>query len=233
MAFDDVTKRCPKCKTFKSILMFFKDKHTKDSLACWCKNCVYEKNRKWKVRNLDKCIEYSENFRKRNPETIKMYYRENRIKMLEKQKIYQEENREKCQEKARRWAKNNPDKVRIKSAKQRSTLKGKLNMIITAGVYKSLHGTKNGRKWESLLGYNYEQLKKHLEKQFTDGMSWGNIGLWHVDHKIPISAFNFEKPEDLDFKRCWTLKNLQPLWARENLRKNDKLSKPFQPSLTL
>lgn len=56
---------------------------------------------------------------------------------------------------------------------------------------------------------------------------------WHIDHKIPKSAFNFETPEDIDFKRCWALKNLQPLWAAENIKKHDRVDKPFQPSLAI
>jgi hypothetical protein len=74
---------------------------------------------------------------------------------------------------------------------------------------------------------------RHLEKQFLPGMSWENMGEWHIDHKIPIAAFNFEKPEDIDFKRCWALKNLQPLWKSENCIKGAKIDKPFQPSLNL
>lgn len=34
-----------------------------------------------------------------------------------------------------------------------------------------------------------------------------------------------------DFKRCWALRNLQLLPAKDNLRKNAKIGKPFQPSL--
>jgi hypothetical protein len=64
-------------------------------------------------------------------------------------------------------------------------------------------------------------------------MTWGNYGQWHVDHKIPISAFNYETPDDIDFKRCWALKNLRPMWAKENISKGAKLDKPFQPALAL
>jgi len=39
--------------------------------------------------------------------------------------------------------------------------------------------------------------------------------------------------DDIDFKRCWELSNLQPLWANENRIKRCKLKKPFQPSLSL
>ena len=58
-----------------------------------------------------------------------------------------------------------------------------------------------------------DDLIKYLEALFQDGMSWKNMGEWHIDHKTPISAFNFTGPFDLDFKHCWALSNLQPLWA--------------------
>lgn len=95
--------------------------------------------------------------------------------------------------------------------------------------------SKNGRRWQDLVGYSIDDLRQHLEKQFSDGMSWEKFlaGEIHIDHKIPVSAFNFINPEDIDFKRCWALTNLQPLWAADNIRKKDKLNKPFQPSLTI
>jgi len=65
-------------------------------------------------------------------------------------------------------------------------------------------------------------------------MTWENYGTyWHIDHKIPIAVFNYEKPEDIDFRLCWSLKNLQPLEKIENIKKKDKLEKPFQPSLKI
>jgi hypothetical protein len=65
-------------------------------------------------------------------------------------------------------------------------------------------------------------------------MNRENYGLfWEVDHKIPVAAFNFQTPEDPDFKKCWSLKNLQPLGKSENRRKQDRVDKPFQPSLTI
>jgi hypothetical protein len=81
------------------------------------------------------------------------------------------------------------------------------------------------------VNYTLKDLKKYLEKSFLPGMSWENYGQWHVDHRVPLSVFNFEKPEDNDFKRCWALSNLQPLWSIENIKKNNKLDKHFQPSL--
>jgi len=110
----------------------------------------------------------------------------------------------------------------------------KLNSCMASNIYQSLCGGKNGRKWQDLVGYSVDQLRKHLEKRFTNGMGWGNHGsLWHIDHIIPISAFNFATPDDLDFKRCWELKNLRPFEAKKNCSKGARIDKPFQPSLTI
>jgi len=46
-------------------------------------------------------------------------------------------------------------------------------------------------------------------------------------------VFNFSSPDDLDFKRCWDLKNLRPMWGTDNIKKGAKLSKPFQPALAI
>ena len=40
---------------------------------------------------------------------------------------------------------------------------------------------------------------------------------FHVDHIKPCSSFNLEDPEEQ--KKCFHYKNLQPLWAKDNLAK--------------
>lgn len=74
--------------------------------------------------------------------------------------------------------------------------------------------------WEKLVGYTVEDLMAHLEKQFVDGMSWRNMGMWHVDHIVPKSLFEYTSPDDTEFKAAWSLTNLRPLWAEENLSKH-------------
>jgi len=100
----------------------------------------------------------------------------------------------------------------------------RLNRNISSAISSSLRSNKQGRHWEDLVGYTLADLRSHLEKQFTSGMSWDNYGQgWHIDHKIPVSAFLFDSPEDPDFKRCWSLNNLRPAWASYNMSKHDKL----------
>lgn len=88
---------------------------------------------------------------------------------------------------------------------------------------------------EKLVGYTLDDLMIHLEKKFLPGMTWENYGRggWNIDHIIPKSVFNYESTGDVDFKHCWSLKNLQPLWESDNMSKGAKLEKPFQPSLAL
>jgi len=78
--------------------------------------------------------------------------------------------------------------------------------------------------WPDLVGYTTDELKLHLEKQFHKRMTWSNYGKygWHIDHIVPVSHFKFSSVEDPDFKACWALSNLRPLWSRENYKKTDK-----------
>jgi hypothetical protein len=73
-----------------------------------------------------------------------------------------------------------------------------------------------------LVGYSVSDLAAHIERQFTRGMSWKNMGRWHIDHILPKSMFAYRSQEDPAFKACWTLTNLRPLWKRANLKKSAK-----------
>jgi len=112
-------------------------------------------------------------------------------------------------------------------------MKGMLNGRMSASIRNSLKDGKGGRHWESIVGYTAEQLKRHIEKQFIDGMSWNNMKDWHIDHKIPVSVHNFNSVECVDFFKCWSLENLRPMWATKNQQKSNKLESPFQPSLCI
>jgi site-specific recombinase XerD len=67
----------------------------------------------------------------------------------------------------------------------------------------------------------WDELKNHLEKKFTNGMSWANMGEWHIDHIIPCSSFDLTNIEQQ--MQCFHYSNLQPLWAKDNLSKSDKI----------
>lgn len=79
------------------------------------------------------------------------------------------------------------------------------------------------RAVENALGYTIEELTRHLERQFTRGMTWEKYmrGEIHIDHIRPKAAFDMHKLSE--WKQCWALANLRPAWAAENLRKRDSI----------
>ena len=77
-----------------------------------------------------------------------------------------------------------------------------------------------GRSLESVLGYTIADLRRHIERQFTAGMSWSNWSDWHIDHIVPVTAFRFTNYEDPEFRACWALTNLRPLWKEQNRQKS-------------
>ena len=101
----------------------------------------------------------------------------------------------------------------------------KLSQNISHGINRSLKDNKNGRHWENLVGYTQEDLRKHLEANFKEGMNWNNYGRggWNVDHRIPIYLFNITSAKCKGFKKCWGLENLQPLWEKDNFKKHNIL----------
>jgi hypothetical protein len=154
-----------------------------------------------------------------NKEKISKYYSEWRKDKEEHLKIYQkkwrEENREKLREVKRNYERNR---------KATDPIYKLINNFRTAiyQVLKENNIQKNGHYFE-VLQYTPEELIIHLENQFKDGMNWDNYGKWHVDHILPISVHNIKQIGDYEFMKCWSLTNLQPMWAEENIRKSNNI----------
>lgn len=90
--------------------------------------------------------------------------------------------------------------------------------------------SKSSRSME-LIGCTPDKLRSHLQAQFKQGMAWNNYGKWHVDHIVPVTAFDLSKPEEQ--RRCFHYTNLQPLWGSDNIRKSNKMDAPRQVTLGL
>ena len=116
--------------------------------------------------------------------------------------------------------------------KKMSKVQYRINKNISERIRQSLKGGKGGRKAIDILGYSIHDLMVHLEERFTIDMTWDNYGMWHIDHIIPVAAFGYTTTKHPDFKKCWALSNLQPLWAKDNLRKSAKVPKGWPMSQT-
>lgn len=202
---------------------------------------IARQNRRYKELHPEKIKEWRAKYRKAHPEQVKArnkrYLAKKRGEKPPRDVVDKssDEYKQMVALRGKEWKRNNPDRLKIYNKRQWEKRKGdhkyRLHHRVSNLVRLSLDGVKGGISWEKLVGYNIEKLKKHLEKNFTPGMSWDNMGEWHIDHKIPVSAFNFSTPNDIDFKKCWALKNLQPLWGPDNVAKGAKLFKPHQPAL--
>jgi hypothetical protein len=98
-------------------------------------------------------------------------------------------------------------------------LRGVLRARVRAAITRS-SGAKS-RKTMGLIGCSVPQLRKHLEAQFTEGMTWDNHGEWHIDHIKPCASFDLTDAEQQ--LECFNYTNLQPLWASDNLSKGAKV----------
>jgi hypothetical protein len=180
--------------------------------------------------------QYYLDHRKKKLDAAKKRHNEKRIEILAYQEIWRLNHPKSGTIAKTVWRKKNPEKQTALASKIRKTQRLDPKFRILESISQSMRHYlkgKNGKTWTDLVGYTPEQLRSHIEKRFKEGMTWDNYGKWHLDHIIPVTAFNFQTPNDIDFKKCWSLKNLRPLWARENISKGNKLESPFQPSLTL
>ena len=108
----------------------------------------------------------------------------------------------------------------------------KLKKNISSTICNSLR--KNNASKEAscfkYLGYTLEDLKKHLEVQFEEWMNWDNWGqissnkkTWNIDHIYPQSKLPYNCMTHPNFIKCWSLENLRPLSALENIIKKNKI----------
>ena len=187
-------KCCSKCRELKPASEFNQDKNTKDNLCSWCKTC----RRKYREANREKTAEYDREYNKAN--------------------------RKKVAERTRKWHKANPGYNREYNRKRRNEdIQYKLAGNLRSRLYDAIKGGAKNGSAVSDLGCSIGELKIYLEARFDDGMSWNNWSLdgWHVDHRQPLSSFDLTDREQL--KKACHYTNLQPLWAKDNLSKHDKI----------
>jgi hypothetical protein len=119
-----------------------------------------------------------------------------------------------------RHIEKNQARARVKMAAKRACPSGKIEIALRRRLY-DLVRRDRATKGESallLVGCSLEELRSHLENQFSPGMSWENYGsAWHIDHRRPCAKFNLLDANEQ--RACFHFWNLQPLWAFDNLSK--------------
>lgn len=240
------TKKCIKCNQEKDIAAFAIGRNV-------CKDCLKEQHRIQSKRHYQKHKKDICAKAKKTYEENKEYYKakaanyriNNKEKIQKTNREYSAKHKEKIQEKNKKYYLNNKEKIKLKTKeytqknpeikknwyrkKRKTDISFKIKHNITNLILKHLK-LKNIQKDTSIqkiLNYTILDLKKHLENQFEDWMSWENHGktanhpkmTWHIDHIKPINTFNITSIYCEDFKKCWALKNLRPLDSYINVRR--------------
>jgi hypothetical protein len=167
--------------------------------------------KRWRDKNPAKQRTLTLSWQRKNRDRINKQYRDRYAANPELYRAKLKAKRERMGEKYRA-------QIKRSRTKTRSTTEGMLYHRMSQSVRSALLGSKRKCKWENLLGYSVEELKAHLESQFTEEMTWDKFfgGGIHIDHVIPRMNFNYISPNDLQFKQCWALSNLRPIWPKEN-----------------
>jgi len=173
--------------------------HVKKSQLCQTCN-----SRKWRRENPAKYSSYQE-----------QYYKANKEKIVEYTIDWRKANPEQYKKTRQEWEKvAKPQTVRY-----HNDLNFRLRKLLRSRLLQSVKTDQKSGSAVSDLGCSIEDFKKHLESKFTIGMSWDNIGEWHLDHILPLASFDLT--DRSQFLNACHYTNIQPLWREDNLRKSD------------
>jgi hypothetical protein len=238
-------KQCTKCKEEKELTEFHKKSESKDGHNARCKACVKLHHQKWYAKNREKVIAGQKKYVAKNREKVKKYrsqyraenkeknaeyhrgnYIKNKEKILTQTRKYKKENKEKVSARTKRYSKNNREKInenkrKYKKKRRETDPVYALTCVLRSRLNEVIKGQTKAATTMALLGCTVEEVKKFLQNQFVEGMSWDNRGTaFHIDHMVPCASFDLSDAEQQ--RRCFHFTNLQPLFASENMSKGNK-----------
>lgn len=230
---NNIEKRwCGTCKGYMALYNFGYSKNTWDNLRPTCKSCLHqynidvaesrtEYNKQYWQDTKKEQSEKSKKWREENPEKVKenmkKWLKENKEYKKQKDKEYKEAHKEQYRETQRKWARDNYQKLKEEGGAKFVSHKLKSNI---GRRIREILGQKKSERCVKYVGCSIEELRTHLETTFLEGMSWENYGTkWHIDHRLPCGAFDMN--DENERLACFYYKNLQALWAADNIRKKD------------
>ena len=226
-------KCCPRCKLTKSSDCFTKLKTNKDGLANYCKECrrLNDKERKQTASETHVNVDITLTKTCTTCNVLKSLseFRINRksvdnlshicIQCLPKNNW----TKEKQQQSEKKYKTNNPEKIKEKYRKQSQNINRRIRNNLNHRISEALLTNKNKKnnKTAQYIGCSIPFLHAWIEYQFYESMTWETYGQWHLDHVKPCASFDLSNEEEI--KECFCWKNMQPLWATENVIKSDKI----------
>lgn len=165
---------------------------------------------------------YYERNRERILLTRRERYQLNKEKQAQYDRRYYLKNRESRKEYAKQYRKENRKKLASYCRERFKTdIQYRMRRLLRSRLKRAIgNNCKTGSAIKD-LGCSLAELKVYLESQFTLGMSWEKLGEIHIDHKVPLSSFDLM--DRSQYLRAAHYTNLQPLWARDNLKKGAQI----------
>lgn len=201
-------------------------------MTCTCSNisrCQSCYQKQYREKNKEILKKKKEEYYKKNLENIlqkkKEYYQDNKEEFIENAKENYNKNKEVILSQQKEYRKNNINYIRqyhnnYTRNKRKTDPLFKLRSNCSRLIHFALKGNKRKFSILNYLPYTMEELKNHLEHQFDDKMTWDNYGsYWHIDHIIPQIKLQFSSMTEENFTKCWSLSNLRPLEAIQNMKK--------------
>jgi hypothetical protein len=156
-------------------------------------------------------------------------YEANKDEIKLSKKRYYEVNKEQINLQRKAYREINKEKVRLQDRmrdgkKRQTNINFKLSKGLRTRLWSAIKDNQKAGSAVKDLGCSVEELKQYLESKFQPEMSWDNWSLdgWHIDHIKPLSSFDLTDRKQM-LEACHYT-NLQPLWAKDNLSKSDKIS---------
>lgn len=179
---------------------------------------------------------YYQNNKEKFKEYAKKYYQNNKEILKEKAKQYHHKNKEYRNKKRSELQKKNRNKINTKFREKmlndiQFAIYERFRSLVKAHL-KKYNISKKSKSIKNIMPYTIHKLREHLESQFEPWMNWDNWGkynsenwndndastwTWQIDHIVPASTFKYTSMEDEEFKKCWSLENLRPLSAKQNI----------------
>lgn len=222
-------KKCSKCHVEKPSEMFTKSKSTSSGLSCQCKQCKAGIDKKYREANHEKKKEADRRYYAANSDKIrrraKDWYDTNTERVTEYKRNYFQENKDAIYEYRKEYKQENGKQINsYMNEYMKSRYKNDLNYRIKSICNKRLRDYIRNKTKQTMdyVGCDVDFLRLWLEFLFVEGMTWDNMGsVWHIDHVRPCNSFDFNNEEEI--YDCYHWSNLQPLFARDNISKNDNV----------
>lgn len=235
-------KKCSgECKQIKLLNDFYFRKDT-NKYRNECKVCFGDKikartnreekriyNAKYRLDNYDTIIEKEREYRNTHKEETRIYRIKNRKRENKRTQLWYKNHPEKQKAKAKRRFERN--KVDIRKRRKEREFKDpslKISKLLRDRFKKALNGRFKGGSAIDALGCSIDDFKERFRHMFAvhsttnEQMDWHNYGKkWHIDHIIPLAYFDLTDPKQVQI--ACNYRNLQPLWAEDNIKKGDQL----------